>query len=234
MSSAAPTASLPRPSQAVARQHVRELASEYLRELIFTGVLAQGDRIPQDAIAEALGLSRLPVREAVTVLERDGFIVVHPHRGAFVAAFDEDTIREQFEIYGVLHAWAVKRAAQRGQAELAAQLSALVAAMQASLDDLDEFERLVVQFHRVINRAGGSRRLGGVMRSMFRVLPGNFSQQVPGAARNTLDGVKGITTAVERDDRDEAAAICEGYLRRNGDLLVDLLRQRGVFKVVER
>ena len=85
----------------------------YIRRLIFDGVLREGDRVPQDAIAEQLGLSRVPVREALLSLEREGWVTIKPHRGAFIGALDESVVRDHYELYGHVYSFAARRAAQR-------------------------------------------------------------------------------------------------------------------------
>ena len=76
-------------------------------------------------------MSRLPVREAVQVMERDGLVVVEPHLGAFVAPFDAQVIHDHFEIVGLVQGVAARRLAERGDPELLAQLEAITAEIRA-------------------------------------------------------------------------------------------------------
>ena len=69
-------------------------AALYIRRLIFDGDLRPGTRVPQDEIAQTLGVSRIPVREALIALEREGWVTIELHRGAFINALDEDAVRE--------------------------------------------------------------------------------------------------------------------------------------------
>ena len=97
----------------------------YVRRLIFDGVLKQGQRVPQDAIAQALGVSRIPVREALIALEREGWTTIIPHRGAFVNALDEPSVRDHYELYGLFYGFGVRRAVER-----AMRVGAVVACLE--------------------------------------------------------------------------------------------------------
>ncbi len=67
-------------------------------------------RVPQDAIAQELGVSRIPVREALIVLEREGWVTNEMHRGAFINTLDEPTVHDHYELFGLIYGFAAKRA----------------------------------------------------------------------------------------------------------------------------
>ena len=89
----------------------KDLVVGHIVDLILAGDLRTGDRINRDTIAAALGVSRLPVQQAVDQLEHDGLLVSRYHRGVFVERFDEAAVREQHELHGVLNGIASARAA---------------------------------------------------------------------------------------------------------------------------
>src|ERR1700760_187258 len=124
---------LPAPDE-VSRRSSGAHAALYIRRLIFDGVLREGDRVPQDAIAEQLGLSRVPVREALLSLEREGWVTIKPHRGAFIGALDESVVRDHYELYGHVYSFAARRAAQRRSPELLHQLANLQSEIAATDD----------------------------------------------------------------------------------------------------
>ena len=64
---------------------LREVVSETLRDAIVNGVLQPGERLMEIQLAEELGVSRTPVREAIRKLELEGFVVMVPRRGTYVA-----------------------------------------------------------------------------------------------------------------------------------------------------
>src|SRR5947209_10509671 len=85
------------------RRSSGEQAALYIRQLIFNGVLRPGQRVPQDDIATALGVSRIPLREALIALEREGWVTIEIHRGAFVNAVSPETINDHFDLVGLLY-----------------------------------------------------------------------------------------------------------------------------------
>ena len=99
---------LPQPSNTVRRRSSGNQAAEYIRRLIFEGELKPGQRVPQDDIAEALSLSRIPVREGLIALEREGWVTIELNRGAFVNALDTDAIRDTYELFGLIYGFACR------------------------------------------------------------------------------------------------------------------------------
>src|SRR6185437_16206705 len=75
-----------------------------IRERILSGAYAEGDPLRQDAIAAELGVSRIPVREALRQLEAEGLVTFSPHRGAVVSTFSIGEIEELFELRAQIEA----------------------------------------------------------------------------------------------------------------------------------
>src|SRR3954447_26746631 len=115
---------LPSPGQLV-RQSSGDHAAMYIRRLIFEGRLRPGERIPQEQIAQALGVSRIPVREALIALEREGWVTIEMHRGAFINALDEQAVRDHYELFGLVYSFAARRARTRGGDGLVDRLGAI-------------------------------------------------------------------------------------------------------------
>jgi DNA-binding GntR family transcriptional regulator len=86
------------------------LTLEAIRDRILHGDYAEGTALRQDAIAAELGVSRIPVREALRQLEAEGMVTFRPHVGAVVSSFSLDEIRELFELRAVIEADLLRRA----------------------------------------------------------------------------------------------------------------------------
>jgi len=84
-------------TEPLARRSSGDHAATYIKRLIFDQHLRPGDRVPQDDVAQALGISRIPVREALIALEREGWITIEMHRGAFVNDLDEQAVRDHYD-----------------------------------------------------------------------------------------------------------------------------------------
>ena len=100
--------------------------------LVLTGKLRSGDRVDRNEIAHELGLSRVPIQEAVVQLEHDGILSTRYHRGAFVERFDESVVLEHHELHGMLTGIASARAAADPRPHVLAQLDSLTDFMRAN------------------------------------------------------------------------------------------------------
>jgi DNA-binding GntR family transcriptional regulator len=89
---------------------IAQHAVEGLRRALTSGELAPGDKVRQEEIADALGISLSPVREALAVLEQEGQVTYRPRRGYFVTELDMDDLREIYELRALLEARAARRA----------------------------------------------------------------------------------------------------------------------------
>lgn len=126
-----------------------------LRELILSGVLLAGERISELAIVDRLGVSRTPVRAALVRLAEEGLLEPIPSGGYAVKGFTERDIFDALEIRGALEGLAARRAAERGPSageigplrRTLAELDALVARLDLTVDDLTEYIRLNAIFH---------------------------------------------------------------------------------------
>ena len=209
------------------RRSSGEDAALYIRRLIFDGRLAPGERVPQDEIARALGISRIPVREALIALERDGWVTIELHRGAFVTALDAQTVHDHYELYGLAYGFAVRRAMERAPAGLSSRLDKTARSV-SSTGDAGVVQALVLEFHETVLRAAGSPRVRVILRALAGLVPGNFFELVPAAIDVQRRGLAAIVRAVKRGDGARAASEYERMMRRQGDLVVEVFRARGV------
>jgi DNA-binding GntR family transcriptional regulator len=199
-------------------------AAAYIRKLIFEGELRPGERLPQDLIAKSLGISRIPVREAIVALEREGWLTTRFHHGAFVNTFDEDTIRDHYELFGLVYALASRRAIHRNEPELASRLNR-IARETAKTDDPAEVERLAVSFHGMIVEAADSPRIRLVLRAMSALVPGPFFDLVPDAIAPEKQSMSAIVRAIRKGDEQRASQEYERTLMLQGEFVVELFRE---------
>ena len=152
------------------RANLAEEVAAYLREEILSGRLRSGERIDQDGVAEQLGVSRLPVREALISLDREGLVQTIPRKGTYVSRVDRADILDHYLIFGQVAGLAAARAVARMDDEDLAALSDLHDRMMNAAD-LAEQQRMNHEFHRIINRAAGSQRIVSMMQLLGRSLP---------------------------------------------------------------
>lgn len=217
-----------RPGRRLVRRLTSDHVAEQLREMIFSGELRPGDRVPQDEIAAQIGVSRLPVREALQVMERDGLITIKPHLGAFVAPFDAQVVRDHFEIVGLVQGLAASRLAERGDPELLDRLEAITEQIGTTRQQ-DRVHELTLEFYRFINREGASSRQRSVLRALSRMLPSGFFLDIAGATESERTGAQRIWRAIASGDSDAVHKTCLAVQRERAEMVVEMLQAKGVF-----
>src|SRR5690606_19153041 len=137
------------PIQLHSYKPLRELVFEAIREAIIEGTLEPGERLMEAQLAEDLGVSRTPVREAIRQLELAGLVVMIPRRGAYVADISLKDVADVFEIRGALEALAASLAADRATDEEIQQLQSLLVEIERSVEarDVDLLVELDTRFH---------------------------------------------------------------------------------------
>jgi DNA-binding GntR family transcriptional regulator len=204
-----------------------EQVAAHIRSMIFDGALRQGDRVPQDDIALELGVSRIPVREAIIALDREGWLTIEPHRGAFVHGLDEASVLDHYEMIGLMWGLAARRAIERADDGEVAVLVGLQRDLAAT-DDPAEFARRNETFVRQLLEMSGSTRVTAVLRVMSSVVPGNFFARVPDGIESQKKGTAALVKAIKAGDDDRAAAEALRLLRRQGEHVIDVLATRQV------
>jgi DNA-binding GntR family transcriptional regulator len=127
-----------------------EQAYNYILQSILSGELAPGMRVPAEAVAETLGISRMPVRDALRRLEGDGAVMIFANRGASVAQYSRDEVIELIEMRAVLEGLAAKVALPSiGEVELD-ELEQLLRRMERSADDLVRWMFYHDDFHNYL------------------------------------------------------------------------------------
>lgn len=152
-----------------------DTAYEELRDQILSGELPHGERLAEEEIADNLGISRTPVREALRRLTAEGLVEFAPNRGASVAKWGTADLEEIFDLRAVLESHATWRAATRIDASRIEELAQLCDEMEAlfanggdrtSLEDLAERNR---HFHQAISEAAQSPRMSAMIGSLTHV-----------------------------------------------------------------
>jgi DNA-binding GntR family transcriptional regulator len=202
--------------------------AEYIRRMIFDQRLRTGERIPQDEIAAELRVSRVPVREAVIALDREGWVTSEPHRGAFANGLDENSTRDHYEMLGLLYGFAARRAPERGTDESIDALRAAHRALQAATGADEFFDRNTLYLRQLLSMTH-SRRLTAMARIFTtNLVPGNFFAEVPGVMRIQKRGLRVVTKAITARDGDTAETELAAMLRTQADNVVALLQSRGL------
>lgn len=210
------------------RQNLNKEVAQHVRDGIFSGRIRPGERLDQDAIAETLDVSRLPVREALITLEAEGLIRIVARRGAFVARLTQQDIRDHFEMFGLLSGLAAQRAATTIGRDHLRRLEELNESLRRS-DDPSEHDRLNFEFHQTINHVGASGRLTSGLAMLSNSMPTRFLEFGTETELRTraVDEHAQIIAALRSSLEDEAAAAVVSHFKSTGHQAVEILDQRG-------
>jgi len=147
---------------------LRDVVFNTLRQAIITGEFAPGERLMEIALANRLGVSRTPVREAIRKLELEGLVVMIPRKGAEVAKITEKDLRDVLEVRSSLEELAAELAAERMNDEVKEKLEKALKEFEEAIesDDNAAIADSDVDFHDVIFEATGNARLIQIINNM--------------------------------------------------------------------
>ena len=140
---------------------LRDVVFNTLRQAILRGELKPGERLMEIQLADKLGVSRTPIREAIRKLELEGLVLMIPRRGAEVAEITEKSLRDVLEVRGALEELAVELACDRITEEGIEQLKVAAKEFEQALQsgDVTTYAEADVKFHDVIYLATENQRL---------------------------------------------------------------------------
>ncbi|MBO9452251.1 GntR family transcriptional regulator [Tropicibacter sp. R16_0] len=175
-----------------------------LRKMILSGELAAGTDHLESELAETLGMSRTPIREAALMLESKGLLEMRPRKGVRILPVSSDDMREIYDILTELESLAAQRAAEAGYSEdelavLAGSIAKMDQAIEA--EDLEAWAEADELFHQELVRLGGNKRVEAIVAMM--------SDQVRRARATTLF-IRPLPVKSNEDHRVVFQAISEG------------------------
>jgi DNA-binding GntR family transcriptional regulator len=204
----------------------KDLVVSHVVNLVLTGKLRSGDRLDRNEIADVLGVSRVPIQEAVVQLEHDGVLSTRYHRGAFVERFDEDAVREHHELYGVLNGIASARAAADRSPKVVDVLRSTLDALHTTKDSR-AFHEHTWRYRQTINDEYSGPRLQAAIRASQTLMPRAFWSAYLESHDELLPFYVAETAAIEAQDPGAARAACVGRSEVMGRImLAELVRRR--------
>jgi DNA-binding GntR family transcriptional regulator len=198
----------------------------FILNQVLTGKLRTGDRVDRNEIARELGISRVPIQEAIVQLEHDGLLSTRYHRGAFVSRFDADTIAEHYELHGVLNGIASARAATDPTPRILGKLEPVMRTLRASKEPR-AFQRATRDYRRAISDEYAGPRLQAAIRASQGLVPRAFLLSYPSIVDEMLPFYEDETAAIRDRDPDGARAACRGCAELMAEVMVaELVRRR--------
>jgi DNA-binding GntR family transcriptional regulator len=189
-----------------------------LREAILSGRLKAGDRLVEERLAEELGVSRNPVREAFRVLASEGLIDITARRGASVAVLSEQEARETIEIRALLEGHNARLAARRQEKSEIKRIEAVLNKGTAAVaaGQYDQLFQLNQQFHNELALAGHNRVLGELLQKLRDRTATLFAPMSPSRQTRSWNEHAAILRAIIKGDEREAATLAAEHVMRAG------------------
>lgn len=180
------------------------------------GVFAPGERLVEDVLAKRHGVSRIPLREALRVLEVEGFIRVAPYYGTYVAELEDHEAMDLLELRGLLEPLAANRAAMRRTPEQLTRLSEVVRDGVAAVtnNELDKLPGLNTVLHETIADASGSSGLKQLLVQLRYKIAWLYSIELSRRAKSSWAEHKALVRAIEQQDADKARTLMVDHIRR--------------------
>ena len=189
---------------------------QYLRDGIAEGKYKTGDCLTELKIAEELGVSRTPVREALKQLELEDLVASQPNRGVVVKGFSSEDYRDVFTIRHMLEGQAAYWAAERITDEQLKELSEAVDLYEfyTQKGDVQRLVLLDTRFHEIIYEACGSRTLKHILLSLHHNIhhARESSLTTPHRPIHSLDEHRSIYEAIASHDAASAKQFMEAHI----------------------
>jgi DNA-binding GntR family transcriptional regulator len=204
-----------------------EQLREAIEEEIATGRLLPGTHLDETALAQRYGVSRTPIREALSLLAGEGLVEARPRRGAVVAQVTAQRLIEMFEVMAELEALCARQAARRmtdaDLREVEAAHEACRAAAQGR--DPDAYFYANEAFHQRIYRASHNGYLSDQAQALQRKLRPyrRLQLRVRNRIARSLEEHEGVMAALRRGDGDASAVAMRSHVVVQGERFTDLL-----------
>ncbi|AFQ42156.1 MULTISPECIES: GntR family transcriptional regulator [Desulfosporosinus] len=206
---------------------LREIVFESMRDAILSGVLEPGERLMEIQLAEEMGVSRTPVREAIRKLELENFVVMIPRKGAYVAGVSSKDVADVFEIRSALEGLAAGLAAERITEDELEQMERVLfyRANAEGEMDLEQIVKSDTDFHALVYSASRNERLIQILANLreqiqrFRAT----SLAVPGRNKLALEEHRMIVEALRKHDSEEAQSLAMAHIVTAENVMFDVL-----------
>lgn len=209
---------------------LRDVVFNTLRAAILKGELKPGERLMEIALADKLGVSRTPIREAIRKLELEGLVVMAPRKGAKVASITERDLNDVLEVRKGMEVLAVSLACQRITKEELDKLEEIEGRFQAQIEagNLTELAEIDVEFHDTIYKATNNQRLVQLLNNLreqmyrYRIEYLKKKECYP----QILHEHQEIIESIAGRDKERATNVTGIHIKNQVDTVVGTLRDR--------
>ena len=225
------------PTPRLSRRKLGEETTRYLRDALLSGHFRPGERVPMDQLAESLGISTMPVREALVTLATDGLLDALPNRGFRVARTTTRDVEDVFKVHAFVAGLLGEKAAVIVTDEQLAKLESIQQDIERAFkktmpvgDRATRVEELNFEFHRTINHIPDANRLRWFLRASTRYVPRHFYEDIPGWYKATRRDHPPIIKALRGRDAASVRRLIEIHVQRAGVLVTKNLAAKDLLK----
>jgi DNA-binding GntR family transcriptional regulator len=209
---------------------VASQVTELLRQWILTGHLAAGQHVRQEAIAEELGVSRVPVREALLTLEGEGLITRQKYRGAFVAEISLAEVQETYLLRNLLEGFLFDRALPHITEN---HLRHAENVIRESMEDVtsDDWMRLNIEFHMTLYEPSQLTLTMQTLKGMLQRTDRYFRLQQaisPSVQHASRDQHQQIIDIIRTGDREAALQAMRRHIQSNADEVIQFIENKSI------
>ena len=210
---------------------LRDVVFNTLRDAILTGKLVPGERLMENQLAEKLGVSRTPVREALRMLELENLVELVPRKGAQVLDMSEKDITNILEVRSALEGLATSVACKKMSKEDLQQLKNMEVDFEKAVaeNDVEHFVDIDEDFHDLIFAATENDKLINIFRNLRIQL---YRYRMAQAKNNetSMSTIvahhRSIIRAIENHDVEEGASIAQGHIKYQTESILRFVRNK--------
>lgn len=210
---------------------LRDVVFESLREAIIKQIIKPGERLMEIHLAEEMGVSRTPIREAIRKLELEGFVTIIPRKGAYVSETSMEDIHELYEIRGALEGLASSLAAERAtQAEIEEMEKCLIQERENLNDEnIIKTVDVDVNLHDLLYKASHNERLlntlNNLRKQIYRTRATSIS--LPGRKKKSLAEHRELVQVISEHNSALAMKLAQEHIKNAKKAMIDYLKIKG-------
>lgn len=208
--------------KAAEKEMLPNSVASIIRQAILKKDIKPGEKLVQAELAEQLSVSRMPVREALRMLEKEGLVIIEPHKGAVVTELTTDDIDEIYEIRSVLEPMVLGKSIPNLEENMLRDIKQLHKKMLKTVNKEDYVE-LNKKFHAMLCSGCKSKRLHGLMEQVSHGLAKDTPYIIPGQIEKSNVEHENILKAIEEHEIKKAKVLLGDHIDRTRIDLVKML-----------
>lgn len=196
-----------------------------LREAIIKGDFQPGERLIQDELAKSLGVSRMPIREAIKQLEAEGYVTLEPHKGAVVREFSLKELEELYFLRSKFEPLAVKESLNFINSNIIQQLENLIVEMDQT-KEISKFIELNIVFHQLLIKDCPWGKLNSIIQNLWTGFPQQTPHLLPDQIEISKQEHKAMVKAIKENNHQLVCDIMEKHIIRAGNQVLENIKKK--------